>query len=366
MKDRPLHVLIFSSWFPTDAQPFLGNFVVQQAKTLAQEYQVTVFRLLEIGAKDTVLQGETSFSVCTAYYQPSKNPLLRYLNKRKAMKAVLKQVSSIDLIHAHVSYPSGWVMAYLKRKLKKPLLLTEHGSYFRSNFKWDFKFTWSIYLAHKSADQLVAVSNYLRKDILKRVYGKQVEVVFNPVVITASRRSKTNEVLELLHISTLDEVKNVAPIFEAIANLKKEGRRVRLTVVSDEDSSKEKLKVNQLGISDCVVFEGPVAHADIDTFYKNADVFILNSQYESFSIVVAEAWTNGIPVISTSVGIADEMSPKLGVLTNGTAPSIQAAITEVMENYQSFDSEEIMAHAQQFSAEAFLKRIKGIYDTLLK
>lgn len=365
MENQQLHVLIFSSWFPTDDKPFLGNFVVQQAKTLSKEYKVTVFRLLEMGKKDTLFLDESNFSVQTAYYQSSKNPLTNYFNKRKAIKAALNKVESVDLIHAHVSYPLGWVIALIKRVVKKPLLLTEHGSYFREGFKWNYKFTLSVYFAHKAADKIVAVSEFLRRDILKKVYGKQVEVLFNPVVLQNSSVEKNNEKVELLHISTLDQVKNVVPILEAIAAVKKIGKAIRLTIVSDEDSSKVQLEVNRLGVNDCVVFKGPVLHEEIQTYYEKADAFILNSSYESFSIVVAEAWSNGIPVISTSVGIADNMSPDLGLLTDGTAASIETAILKLTEQKVKFDSDFIKSHAQQFSEDTFLNRIKVIYQSLL-
>lgn len=57
-----------------------------------------------------------------------------------------------------------------------------------------------------------------------------------------------------------------------------------------------------------IVFHGAVANADLPTYYRQNDVFILASISEPWGLVVEEAFNNGLPVIvSNKVGCSEEI-----------------------------------------------------------
>ncbi len=60
----------------------------------------------------------------------------------------------------------------------------------------------------------------------------------------------------------------------------------------------------RLGVSKAVVFEGAV---DPFPLFARADVFVQNSYYEGFGLALVEALASGCPVISTRVGVAEEL-----------------------------------------------------------
>ena len=64
----------------------------------------------------------------------------------------------------------------------------------------------------------------------------------------------------------------------------------------------EKLKnyVNKNNLSTNVKFIGPVEGDDLVNLYKNSDIFVLPTYSENFGIVVAEALSYGLPVITTT------------------------------------------------------------------
>lgn len=64
-------------------------------------------------------------------------------------------------------------------------------------------------------------------------------------------------------------------------------------------------RAERLGVADRVLFVG--VHTDIRPFLAAADMFVLPSSYESYSLVITEALASGVPVIATRVGCAPEL-----------------------------------------------------------
>lgn len=64
---------------------------------------------------------------------------------------------------------------------------------------------------------------------------------------------------------------------------------------------------------------------------KNADVYVLTSLYESQPMVIMEALTLGIPVISTNFASATEMlsGVKYGMICENSSSGILNAIEEI-------------------------------------
>ena len=155
-----------------------------------------------------------------------------------------------------------------------------------------------------------------------------------------------------LHISTLDQsTKNPYGIIEACSLLKKEVDDFTLKIISDEDYSVLQKNVNSLGLENNISFLGPLDWNELPPHYHSASAFILFSEYESFSIVLAEAWATGTPVITTSVGIANNLPNSLGIKvdTNNTDALSEAMLTVI--DGKHFDSDLIRNHAVQYGAD---------------
>ncbi len=66
-------------------------------------------------------------------------------------------------------------------------------------------------------------------------------------------------------------------------------------------------QAQKLDILDRVIFTGSLSRAQIVGWLKTADVFVLNTSFESFSFQIVEAMASGIPVITTPVGSIPEL-----------------------------------------------------------
>jgi glycosyltransferase involved in cell wall biosynthesis len=217
----------------------------------------------------------------------------------------------------------------------------------------------------KHCDAVVAVSEQLKADMQAdfprhtiRVIGNHVDdALFHPVPKVAQDR------VEFLHVSTLDErTKNPEGILCAFRRLKEVRSDFHLTIVSDEDYAHWQELARHFELQDHVSFAGPLPWDQVAAFYHRADAFVLFSNYESFSIVLAEAWISGIPAITTPVGIASEMPEYLGIhVPVDDNKALALALQSFIEQRDSYSMEKISAYGARYSK----ARILDEWDNLL-
>lgn len=115
----------------------------------------------------------------------------------------------------------------------------------------------------------------------------------------------------------------------AIALARAEEIPIRLWVVGAGDARRLTSVAASCGIADAVRFFG--RRADTERFYAAADLFVLPSSYETFSLVAYEAAASGLPVIGTRVSGITELicEGDGGVLVDATPESILAALRQL-------------------------------------
>jgi len=60
--------------------------------------------------------------------------------------------------------------------------------------------------------------------------------------------------------------------------------------------------VNQLGLRRSVIFTGPLYGKMKQAAYRDADVYVLPSRYETFPMTILEAYVCGVPIIASDIG----------------------------------------------------------------
>lgn len=367
MSNDTQHILIISSWYPTASQPFLGNFVERHASLLATNFKITVLNI-ESGASSEKIEithkEDGMLTIVRAKFREG-GKIQNRLRKEMAFKSGLNSIENVDLVIGHIALPLGWVFLKAAKHFSCPLIYVEHGSYFRPEKLKSL----SLYqrkiikkLARVAVER-VAVSDRLRLDMQKfltqeiSVIGNHVDAhLFKPTVKNTEKKK------QFLHISTLDEnTKNPKGIIDACQLLAAETKDFHLTIVSDEDASEIAQYAVKCGIEEHVSFLGPFSWKEIAGFYSKADAFVLFSDYETFSIVLAEAYSTGTPVISTPVGIAPETTDSTTIVVPKRAiEALKDAMLALVNETHHFNSDALIALGAKYTGETVLHQWKSI------
>jgi glycosyltransferase involved in cell wall biosynthesis len=371
--DAP-HILILSSWYPSDQQPFLGNFVRRHAQLLTHQYRVTVVNLIccDLASSNTVTQlQDGSVTEFQAKY-PKGSKLTRFRNRKRIFSQALNQVDTVDLIIGHVLLPHGWMFQEASKALYAPFIWVEHGSYFRADVqkRWSTRERFLLISTVSKASAIVSVSEVLKTNMQRIVTSKEIEVIGNHVddALFTFQNKQPSENTRFLHVSTLDEnTKNPKGIIDACALLKKEGLSFEMTIVSDEDATALIEYTSDLGLSSLITFIGPQDWGSMPNFYHQSDAFVLNSDYETFSIVLAESLSTGTPIISTKVGIAHELPEDAVVLSEKNNPeSLKNAMAQVIQKDRTFNHEELAKLSVQYHSAQILQRWTKLIDSYVR
>ncbi len=379
MSKAKKHILLLSSWYPSRVSPFLGNFIQRFAQLIATKYQVSVIYTI---ADESIFEFEIvdlkngNLREIIVYHPKGKSFLQKLLYQIMAFNKAAKKVQSVDIIHANVIFTKGLQFLLAKRKFKKPLLLLEHASYFRDE-KRQIRSVYEkliLFFIKRKIDRLAVVSELLKNDILNDFPDFDIAIISNfidlKLYVSKSEKSLNNidKTTKFIHVSTLDEaVKDPKGILDACKVLVKGGQtNFHLTIISDEPYSKWETYLYSKKITEYVTFKGPLEWNELVPFYQNSDAFILFSKYETFSIVLAEAWACGLPVITTPVGIGKDIKPELGYQVEiGNPESLAKGMYKMMNNKGEFNSTVIRNHAKLYSKEHVLKTYKHLIDSMI-
>jgi len=375
MSQQRRHILIMSSWYPNRLDLFVGNFVQRFAELLAIDHDVSVIHTLGDRASKSMEildQQENGVRVVRAYHPVSKNKLKHWWNQRKALRACFALIEDVDLIFAHVLLPRAYQFTAAKRYYHRDLIVLEHASYYRSEVSRRISALNKQMMkrASRHVEQFCAVSELLANDM------KNVLPTVKPIIIPnfvdsdlfqPAERNITSRT-KFLHVSTLDSLtKNPELLFEGFYAAYQVNPKISLTVISDQNTSQWQKWIEAHRLSHAVNWIGPSSWEEIAAEMKNHDCVIITSGYETFNIVIAEAWCCGLPVISTPVGIALNMDPSLGVqLKDSTVQELEFAIESVTSGALQFHPKTIRQYGLQFSKQNVLEQLKTLFEPHFK
>ena len=107
----------------------------------------------------------------------------------------------------------------------------------------------------------------------------------------------------LLHVGTLNRVKDQTTLLYAAKRLQSEGIAFRLDIAGADllDGEIQRL-ADTLDLSRQVRFHGFVPHSRLRPMMENADLLLVSSLHEADPIVCLEAAVAGVPTVGTAVG----------------------------------------------------------------
>jgi glycosyltransferase involved in cell wall biosynthesis len=141
----------------------------------------------------------------------------------------------------------------------------------------------------------------------------------------APRRREPGAEARLLHVASLNRVKDPWTLVRAAAHLRARGVAFRLDVAGVDTLGGEiQRRAQELGIEDAVRFHGFLTHARLRPLVERADALLVTSRHESACVAVLEAAVAGVPTVGTPVGHLAEWAPGAAVVAPAADPAALA------------------------------------------
>ena len=165
-------------------------------------------------------------------------------------------------------------------------------------------------------------------------YNHRVILVRNSIVCRQwQERKRPDREVRFLFVGRLSEGKRIGTIIEAVKGYHRE---CSLTILGDGEE-RQRLEAEAQG-SSRIRFHGAVSPDEVEKFMRSSDILVMNSDSEGMPMVILEAISTGMPVITTDVGGIHE-ALSLGVdseATDGTAQAIQDAADRILADYDRY------------------------------
>lgn len=225
-----------------------------------------------------------------------------------------------DLINFHIAYPNLTYWHWIKRWVKTPIVITEHWSAYHDNF--GLPPTTELPRAQRIFRQqipVIAVSRALLQDIKRFSRADFPSYVVSNVVDTETFRHLP-DIQSVPHLFFMVSLwKTPKDPFTSIRGFAEYAARhpeaqLRIGGYGPELKKMHTL-VDELSITEQVVWLGTLDSNQIAKEMNAASAFIHLSDYETFSVVCAEAACCGCPVIASDIGgIPEFISTQNGIL----------------------------------------------------
>lgn len=267
-----------------------------------------------------------------------------------------QQYPDLQLVHSLEAYPTGLIGSWIADRYRVPHILTAHGTYalIWVNNPIDCKFYERMLVktgcicpvSHGTANLMCSVFEdaLTERKIVPVLNGNNFyRMISKEEAINRSAPISPT----FLSVGEIKPRKGQFTCLQAFSIVKKHYPQAHYWMVGNyiknDYYNKIKSWITENGLSDAILY-GKVSDDELQNYYRQASVFILNPQpqssardlhIEGFGLVFLEAGAFGLPVIGTFMGgIPDAIQDGItGILTApGDVDALAAAMLKLVEN----------------------------------
>ncbi|MBS1920338.1 MAG: glycosyltransferase [Bacteroidetes bacterium] len=382
------NILWLTAWWPNDMEPFSGDGIERRAKAASLYNNITVIFIKKNPALKTrriKLEEKTYNENLRAwiFYYPSITGFFRFFDiiysnywfirlHNRGLKTFKKKYGKPHTVQVNVAMKTG-IIALMWRWFKKiQYIIVEGWSLFLPEAKPSLKdesFFFRV-LTRKvlgNAVLLVTVSKHLgemiNKNVLKVPY-KVIPSTVDKTIFYPSTEIAEPDIFRFIHISTLDNAKNIKEILLALRQVLDLNFRVELIIHAPPKKELDEL-IKTFQLKNNVTLRGEMQQIKLAESIRSCDALVLFSLYETFGNVVIEAQACGLPVITSDYPTFSEtvVNWKNGIIANGKKSSdLCSAMVELIKNKNQFNKNEIAENAKScYSFERIGKMLDEVY-----
>lgn len=231
-------------------------------------------------------------------------------------------------------------------------------------------------LAMAVANKVIAVSQSTANDCIREgVPANKIEMIYQgfegvPEALHIEPKPAMSSQPYILFIGTIQPRKNIEYIIKAFKQISAHYPHQLILAGAPGDSSEnaEKL-ITELGLNDRVTLLGYISDEERDNLYRHADVFVYPSKYEGFGLVLLEAMSYNLPVITADNSALPEAAGDAALYCDAEKPETLAQALRVLFS-QPETRNTLIANSQQqiakFTWQTCAEHTSRVYQSLAK
>jgi len=297
---------------------------------------------------------------------------------KKGLLALIQKIYTLkpDIVFSgigHLNISLALFIPILKKLLPDTKFIARQSNILTINNRYEkhpYIHDWLYKRVYKNYDKIVCQSNYMQKDLVEN-YNFPIDktvVIPNPIDIENIKQLSTIRLkypfsfktLNLITVGQFRHQKRHDLLLKMFAKLDED---YTLTIIGDGNKRGElESLAKELGVIDRVAFLGHQKNPY--AYIKQADIFVLTSEFEGFPNVVLEANLLGLPIVAFKTDGVDKEVIKNSI--NGILspfPDIDKLANRIKKmRLADFDTTKIKnMTAQKYSINSIIK----IYEQIL-
>jgi len=313
-----MRILFLTNAYPDFNDSYRGIFIQKMASLLQKDgYRIFVVTP-KIYKGSHYFEEQNEIKVCRFPFF-ARNKLLIEYKKIPFIRMILYYVTGFfltiyavfknkcDVIHAHWAIPTGLIGVWVGTLLKKPLIVTIHGSDLRMALdRPGFLRKIFVYVC-KKATHLSCVSKVQKKDMEQLgIVSEKISIIPMGVDEVFLKEGKERKIESnrgpfiVLSNRNLLPIYNISLLIRAVPLILKEEPGTKFLIAGD-GSEKENLEreVENLNLCGSVQFLGRVPHREMPNLLAQSDIYVSASPYDGTSVSLLEALASGtFPVVT--------------------------------------------------------------------
>lgn len=175
----------------------------------------------------------------------------------------------------------------------------------------------------------------------------------------------------ILSVGNLQPRKNIQRLIRAFSLVYEDIQPAKLVIVGQAQWQASEIfkAVEDLHMTDHIVFTGYVSEDDLALLYNAASIFVYPSLFEGFGLPVLEAFACGTPTISSNTSSLPEVAGDAAIqIDPEDTNQLAKAISDLWHDkeLQQILTKRGFIRAKQFSWENMAEETMGVYRNLLK
>lgn len=220
------------------------------------------------------------------------------------------KLNKYDIMHAHSLFTNGYIAYKLNQEYNIPYIVAVR------NTDVNVFFAKMIHLRNigvnilKNAEKVIFISESYKKHTIDKFIPKSYKKEINEKSIVIpngiddfwlNNRFKDRNIpqkneIKLIYAGSIDANKNIDTTIKTCELLTKQGYEVKYRIIGEIKDNKYNHIIDKYSFIDYIPYS---PKEELINYYRDSDIFVMPSRYETFGLVYAEAMSQGLPIIYT-------------------------------------------------------------------